>query len=214
MLGRLRLIPQDERFTELFTRSAENDREGARLLVDLLDNGGDLERKARRLKDVEHVGDEITHEIFAALHRTFVTPFDREDIAELARALDDVIDWVEEPARRLRLYRFTEATPLAQRFGRIVLDQSEQIVRAVGLLEHMRDDEEVLRAAREIHRLENEADDLAAEGMATLYDGVTDVPGMIRAVRLGDLYEVLETATDKAEHVAVVLQNIAVKRHS
>jgi predicted phosphate transport protein (TIGR00153 family) len=214
VLGRLRLIPRDERFVDLFTRSAENAREGARLLVALLEEGGDVERKARRLKDVEHVGDEITHEIFTALHRTFVTPFDREDIAELARALDDVLDWIEEPARRLHLYKVAEATPLAKRFGRIIVEQADQIVEAVGSLERMRDDERVLRAAREIHRLENEADDVAAEALAGLYDGVTDVPGMIRAVRWGDLYEVLEGATDKAEHVAVVLQNIAVKRHS
>ena len=98
MLTRLRLIPQDDRFFDLFNRSAENSLEGARLLNDLLINFVDVERKARHLKDIEHTGDEITHEVFRALNRTFVTPLDREDISHLASALDDVIDWMEEVA--------------------------------------------------------------------------------------------------------------------
>ena len=90
MLARLRLIPQDDRFFDLFNRSAENTLEGARLLNDLLVNYVDVDRKARHLKDIEHTGDEITHEVFRALNRTFVTPLDREDISHLASALDDV----------------------------------------------------------------------------------------------------------------------------
>src|SRR5919199_3248350 len=93
MLARLRLIPQDERFFELFNRSAANTLEGARILHDLLTNYVEVDRKARPLKDVEHTGDEITHEDFRALNRTFVTPIDREDISNLASSLDDVIDW-------------------------------------------------------------------------------------------------------------------------
>src|ERR671937_2361892 len=113
MLARLRLIPQDERFFDLFNRSASNTLEGARLLHDLLNNFVDVQRKARHLKDVEHTGDEITHEVFRALNRPFVTPIDREDISHLASALDDVIDWIEESARRLRLYKIDAPTPLA-----------------------------------------------------------------------------------------------------
>jgi predicted phosphate transport protein (TIGR00153 family) len=211
---RFRLIPETEPFFELFERSAANVLEGARLLVDLLEHGGDIERKARHLKDVEHVGDEITHEIFQALHRAFVTPIDRDDIAQLATALDDVLDWIEEPARRFRMYGIREATPAARRFGRIILEQCEQIVQAVARLERMKDGGDVLRAVWEIHRLENEADDVVTETLATLYDGVGDFPSLVRAIHWGDVYELLEDATDKAEHVAVVLQNIAAKRHS
>src|SRR5919205_3030013 len=116
MLARLRLIPQDDRFFDLFNRSAEITLEGARLLSDLLDNYVDVDRKARHLKDIEHRGDEITHEVFRALHRTFVTPLDREDISTLASALDDVIDWIEEIARRMYLYRIDEPTPIARKF--------------------------------------------------------------------------------------------------
>src|ERR671935_1193274 len=127
MLARLRLIPQDERFFDLFNRSASNTLEGARLLHELLNNFVDVERKARHLKDIEHTGDEITHEVFRALNRTFVTPIDREDISNLASALDDVIDWIEETARRIRLYRITEPTHIARQFATVILEQADQI---------------------------------------------------------------------------------------
>jgi predicted phosphate transport protein (TIGR00153 family) len=211
MLARLRLIPQDERFFDLFNRGAANTLEGARILHDLLTNFVDVERKARHLKDIEHTGDEITHEVFGALHRTFVTPIDREDISNLASALDDVIDWIEEVARRLNLYRIDQPTPIARQFARVILEQVEQIARAVPLLEH-RDQAETLNSAtQEIHRLENEADDLLADAIATLYDGVTEVPQLIIAMRWNDLYQLMEDATDKAEAVATALSNIALK---
>ena len=211
MLARLRLIPQDERFFDLFNRSAENNLEGARLLVDLLQNPTDLDRKARRIKDVEHTGDEITHEVFRALHRTFITPIDREDIGALAAALDDVIDWIEESARRINLYRIDEITPLARKMGDVIFEQCEEIARAVPLLEAKKYRGDLERSTHEIHRLENEGDDLLAEAVASLYDGVTEVPQLIKATRWGDIYQLLEDSTDKAEAVAKVLQNIALK---
>ena len=211
MLARLRLIPKDERFFDMFTKSAQNSLEGARLLVDLLDHFEDVDQKARALKAVEHRGDEITHEIFRALNRTFVTPIDREDISNLAGALDDVIDWTEEAARRLRLYKVDQTTPLARQLGHILLQQAELIARAVPLLQDRKSADALQQATQEIHRLENEGDDLLAEAVASLYDGVTEVPQLIKAMRWGDIYQLLEDATDKSEHVAVVLQNIAVK---
>jgi predicted phosphate transport protein (TIGR00153 family) len=211
MLARLRLIPQDERFFDLFNRGATNTLEGARVLTDLLDNFVEVDRKARHLKDIEHTGDEITHEVFGALHRTFITPIDREDISNLASSLDDVIDWIEEVARRIHLYRIDQPTPIARRFGKVILEQTEQIARAVPLLEDRRQAQTLQLATQEIHRLENEADDLLAEAIATLYDGVTEVPQLIKAMRWNDLYQLLEDTTDKAEYVATVLNNIALK---
>jgi len=211
MLARLRLIPQDARFFDLFNRSAENVLEGARLLDDLLQNYVDIERKARHLKDIEHTGDEITHEVFGALNRTFVTPIDRDDISNLASSMDDVIDWIEEVGRRIHLYRVDEPTPIARQFSRVILEQSEQIARAVPLLENRRDANPLQKAIEEIHRLENEADDLLAQAIAHLYDGVTEVPQLIKAMRWNDLYQLLEDTTDKCENVAVVLSNIALK---
>lgn len=211
MLARLRLIPQDERFFEMFNRAAENTLEGAQVLQDLLNNYVDVDRKARHLKDIEHTGDEITHEVFGALHRTFVTPLDREDISNLASSLDDVIDWIEEVARRVNLYKIEKPTPIACQFSQVILEQAEQIARAVPLLEQRHQADVMQRATQEIHRLENEGDDLLAEAIATLYDGVTEVPMLIRAMRWNDLYQLLEDTTDKAENVATVLNNIALK---
>ena len=211
MLARLRLIPHDDRFFDLFNRSAENILEGAQVLNDLLTTYVDIDRKARHLKDIEHTGDEITHEVFRALNRTFVTPLDREDISHLASALDDVIDWIEEIARRIRLYRIDQPTPIARQFSKVILEQAEQIARCVPLLAERRNMDELHRSTQEIHRLENEADDLLAEAVATLYDGVTEVPQLIKAMRWDDLYQLLEDTTDKAEGVATALSNIALK---
>src|ERR687889_784924 len=105
MLARLRLIPQDDRFFDLFNRSAENTLEGARALNELFANFVDVERKARHIKDIEHIGDEITHEVFGALNRTFVTPLDREDIRTLASSIDDFVDAIEDVGKRLWIYR-------------------------------------------------------------------------------------------------------------
>jgi uncharacterized protein len=211
MLARLRLIPQDARFFDLFNRSAENTLEGARLLDDLLQNYVDIERKVRHIKDIEHTGDEITHEVFGALHRTFVTPIDRDDISNLASAMDDVIDWIEEAGRRIYLYHVDEPTLIARQFSRVILEQCEQIARAVPLLENRREANHLQRAIEEIHRLENEADDLLAQAIAHLYDGVTEVPQLIKAMRWNDLYQLLEDTTDKCETVATVLSNVALK---
>src|SRR4051794_39526462 len=120
MLARFKLIPQDERFYDLFNRSAANTLEGARLLHDLMTNFVEVERKVRHLKDIEHTGDEITHEVFRALHRTFVTPIDREDISNLASSLDDVIDWIEEVGRRIHLYHIDQPTPIARQFSKVI----------------------------------------------------------------------------------------------
>lgn len=210
MLG-IRLIPRTGRFFALVQRSAELDREGARLLLDMVETWTDLERKARQLKDIEHQADETTHELFSDLNVTFVTPLDREDMSELAGALDDVIDWAEDASRRLRLYRLEQATPLAKQLARVLVDQTEQLVKAMGLLASTKNASLLEEATREIHRLENEGDELVADALAHLYDDAHDIPSLVTAIRWGEIYQVLETATDKAEHVAVVLNNIALK---
>lgn len=207
-----RLIPQNPRFFDLFRRSAELNVEAARLLAELLEGVDDVERAARKLKDVEHQADESTHEIFTALNVSFVTPLDREDISELASALDDVCDWIEEASKRMPLYRFQKGTPLARRFAKVIVEQCEQILAGVPHLRSSKEARALEAVTREIHRLENEGDDLFAEALAHLYDGVEDIPALIEAIRWGDLYQVLEGATDRAEHVAVVMHNVALKR--
>jgi predicted phosphate transport protein (TIGR00153 family) len=210
-MARFGLIPREERFFELFAKNADNALAAARALNELFDDYTDVERKVRRLKDIEHTADEVTHEIFHALDRSFVAPFDREDIARLAGALDDVIDWIEEAGKRLHVYRIAEPTELARRFGRVLLEQGECIARAVPLIAQSKKSPELREQVVELHRLENEADDFMVEALKTLYDGVTEVPALVMAVKWGDIYTVLEEATDKCEHVGVAIESILVK---
>jgi predicted phosphate transport protein (TIGR00153 family) len=211
VMRRLRFIPREERFFEMFNHSADTVLEGATLLLDILENYTDVERKARRLRDIEQNGDEITHQIFRALNRTFVTPLDREDISLLATRLDDVLDWVEEIGQRIHIYKVDQPTDLARRFGRVILDQARAIQRTVPLLERVKDAEGIQKSIVEIHRLENEADDILAEALAGLYDHATDIPSLVRSMRWSDIYELLEEATDKGEGVAIALESIVVK---
>src|SRR6266705_5430194 len=131
-----RFLPRDEHFFDYFHKAAGNAAEVAQALRDLLDHYVEVERKARRVRDLEHRGDEITHQIFNALNRTFVTPLDREDIAELAGRLDDFVDAIEEATRRIWLYRIDEPTEHARLLARIISDQAALFPTAVPLLEN------------------------------------------------------------------------------
>jgi predicted phosphate transport protein (TIGR00153 family) len=206
-----RLFPREERFFGMFRDAAANVAVTADALLDLIVDYTNVETKVARIKDLEHTGDRLTHEISDALSRAFVTPFDREDIARLANALDDVVDYTEEAARRFFTYRIEAPTALAEKFARIIVEQGRIIAQAVPLLDGLAQDERLQRYTVELHRLEDEADRLMDEALATLYDGVTDVPGNILAEKWNDIYRVLEGATDRAEDVAAALGTIAVK---
>ena len=206
-----RFIPQEERFFDLLNQSAATVLDGANALVDFLDHYTDIERKARKLKDIEHSGDEITHEIFSALNRTFITPLDREDISELAEALDDVLDWTEEVSRRMYIYKIDQPTELAKKFAHVIAEQAQEIHQMVPLLLNKKARPMIEKSKAEIHRLENEADDLLVDALGSLYDNANDVQALKDAIRWADLYQIMEGATDNAEHVATVLQNIVVK---
>lgn len=211
MLGRIRLLPQDERFFELFGRGAQTGVDGARLLLDLLEHYQDVDRKTRRIRDLERSGMEITNDIVRALNRTFITPLDREDINALASAMSDLLDWIEECARRMRLYKIRRTPKLAQQMGHIILEQAEQIATAVTLVGRRDFGPELQQALDEVRRLEDEADDMLGEAVAGLYDGVADVPALVAAMRLEGIYNFLEETTDKAQNVAGVLQTISIK---
>lgn len=206
-----RLFPREERFFAMFERAAQNLASGADQLLELMLDYTDVEQRVARIKDTEHEGDRITHDIFDALNRAFVTPFDREDIARLAAALDDVLDYTEEAARRFRTYKIEHPTELARKLARVIVEQSKIIAQAVPLLDGLAQKELLHQYTVELHRLENEGDALTEEALGTLYDGVTEVPDLVRAVQWSDIYAVLEGATDRAEDVAVALDTIVVK---
>ncbi len=180
-----KLLPRDARFFEYFRAASSNAVEVAQLLLDLFQRYEDVERRTRRIRDLEHRGDEITHQLYNALNSTFVTPLDREDIHDLAGKLDDFIDYIEEVARRLRLYRIDQPTELAQLLARIICEQAVVIGQAVALLEHERNSETLLRHIVEVNRLEDEGDDVLDRALAGLYDGASDVTALVKAIRWG-----------------------------
>jgi predicted phosphate transport protein (TIGR00153 family) len=177
-------------------------------LVDLFDNYTDVENKVRRLKDLEHEGDYITHEIIQSLHLTFVTPIDREDIAHLANSLDDVMDFMEAAAKMCFIYRIAKPTERARELASIILKISHSLNEVMPLLHHKEKFSQVLEQCVEINRLENEADVVHHEALAELFD---DTPDVINIIKWREVYEHLESATDKAEDVANVLEAVVLK---
>ncbi|MDI3340863.1 MAG: DUF47 family protein [Sphaerobacter sp.] len=206
-----RFLPRDAQFFALFREAVANAVETAEVLANMLATMEDVERKARRLRDLEHRGDEITHRVFSALNSTFVTPIDREDIRDLASQLDDFVDYIEEAGRRISLYRIAECNERAALFGKVLSEQAQILAEAIPHLEHAKERDRVLRYTVEINRLENEADDALSQALAVLYDGVDDIPGLIKAIRWGELYQLLEDATDRAENVANTMEGIVLK---
>ena len=201
----VRLIPRETRFFEMFSEMANNLTEGAKLLKAILQDMKDVESRVEQLKTIEHRGDEMTHDILTRLNQTFITPFDREDIHKLASSLDDVLDYVHAAGERLVMYKITEFTPSAPQLADVIVRQGEQLCRAV---EHLEKKNNVLQYCVEINRLENEADRIASMALGQLFETETNP---IALIKKKELYEVLETATDKAEDAANVIESVVVK---
>ena len=211
VLSRIGLFPREERFFDLFERNAHNLVEGAKALLLAFENADTLETQRVHLTEVEHWADEVTHQIMAALNRTFVTPIDREDIADLAHALDDVMDYMEAALTRMLLFRLQEATQLAHELARIILAQAESINRAMPLLRNKGAMGGIQECLVEINRLENEGDRALERALAGLYDDLPDLTALVERMKWREVYELLETATDRAEDVANVLEAIVLK---
>ena len=201
----IRLIPRETKFFRMFAEVSQNVTEGARLLQDILKSPAHMDERLAQLQAIEHRGDEMTHAIITALNQTFITPFDREDIHRLTSSLDDVLDFVNAAGMRLRLYRINEPPPVAAELAGLIVQQSEELAQGVSLLEQ---NQRVLEHCVEVNRLENEADRVSRNAIAELFDNEKDP---IRLIKMKELYEVLETATDKAEDAANVLEAVALK---
>jgi uncharacterized protein len=202
---RLPFIPREEKFFDLFIEDAQNVVAGARLLEELFRSYDQRERIASQLRDLEHRGDTISHDIGQKLETTFITPFDREDIQELISRLDDVIDFIEEVADTCILYKIDEPTPAVIAQAEIVVKQTEEIVRA---LEKLRGFKGLAPHWIEIHRLENEGDRVARQAIADLFTNGTDP---IEIIKWKDMYGLLEDTIDSCEDVANVIERIVVK---
>ena len=201
----IRLIPRETKFFRMFAEVSQNVTQGARLLQEILKDPINMGERLDQLQEIEHRGDEMTHAIITALNQTFITPFDREDIHRLTTSLDDVLDFVNSAGVRLRLYRIDAPPPVAAELAGFIVQQSEQLDQGVSVLEQNR---RVLEHCVEVHRLENEADRVSRKAIAELFDTEKDP---IRLIKIKELYEVLETATDKAEDAANVLEAVALK---
>ena len=203
-----RIIPRDEEFFSLFTKASENIVEGAERLKDLLDQFDDLRERARQIEEVEHKGDTITHDIVRKLNTTFITPIDREDILALASSLDDVIDLIDAAATRLMLYKVTETTPHARELGFLILKCVQELHKGIVHLPSSKGRDHVYEHCVEVNSLENEADRVCRDAIAYLFDNETDP---IFILKWKEIYETLETATDRCEDAANVLEGVALK---
>ncbi|MES2209110.1 MAG: DUF47 family protein [Chloroflexota bacterium] len=202
---RLRLIPREERFFDLFAEDAANVLGAARLLEAMLRSYDVLERRAGEIRDAEHRGDELSHEIGHRLEATFVTPFDREEIHALISGLDDVLDFVEEVADTFVLYRIDAPTAVAIQQASIIVRQCEQLHEA---LTHLRGFRGLEKYWIEVHRLENEGDQLARQAIADLFSGGGDP---LEVIKWKEVYALLEATIDKCEDVANIIERITIK---
>jgi predicted phosphate transport protein (TIGR00153 family) len=201
----VRFIPRETKFFDMFTEMANNLTEGARLLKTILEDMRDVDARVQQLKTIEHRGDEMTHDVLTKLNQSFITPFDREDIHKLASSLDDVLDFVYAAGERLVMYKISGITPSAAQLADVVVRQGEQLCKAVSLLDK---NDNVLQYCVEIKRLENEADRITRSALAQLFDVETDP---IALIKKKELYEAMETASDKAEDAANVIESVVVK---
>jgi predicted phosphate transport protein (TIGR00153 family) len=200
-----RLIPREVRFFDDFVALAEQIRAGATLLEEMLAPEQPVWDKADEIKEVEHNCDFLTHEIIQRLHRTFVTPLDREDIHALARSLDDVMDAIDASAAIIRLYRIERVRPDARELGRIIKASVDQMVRGLKALERRTG---VAESAVEINRLENQADRIHQAAVRSLFDDERDA---IEIMKWKEILDFLEDATDRCEDVANVVEGVIVK---
>ncbi len=205
-MARLTLIPQKREFFELYNRAAQNNVAIAELLVELLDRYPEgADDLVRDVKELEHEGDRLTHELVDLLNRTFVTPFDRDDMYRLAGALDDICDHVDEAAGRIVAYGVAEIREQARGQAQVIRRAAAKLAEAVGGLEGFK---ESRRELIELRELEDEGDRLAHDGVSSLF---TDDADPLTVIRWKDIHEGLEEAVDACENAADVLEAILVK---
>ncbi len=201
-------IPSEGKFFELFNKLSDKLVQGAKDFKELLPKTSEHENFYRRIKEVEHEGDELTHETMALLHRTFITPMDREDIRSLVSGMDDVLDCMDAVAARIFLYKPTTLPSTIHKFADINLLATQKVRDCVVMLNKIKDPEKILQNCVEIHRLENDADHLLRSDIADLFANEKDVRELIK---LKEVFELLELVTDKCEDVANVIEGIVLE---
>jgi len=201
-----RFFSRSKKFFEMFGEAARNVHQGAKALEQMLREFQGNADQWRAVEEYEHEGDKITHRIIRTLHQSSMTPTDREDIHKLAATLDDVLDLIEGAAFRMAMYRVNKPTPEAIRLAGIIVRCTEQIVQGVSALPEV---DRIQAPCIEINRLENEADEVSRAAIAALFTGDT---APLDVIKWKEIYETMETATDKGEDVANLLEEIVLKR--
>ncbi|HEY91775.1 MAG TPA: DUF47 domain-containing protein [Dehalococcoidia bacterium] len=205
---RIPFIPREEKFFGQFEDSADNIVKASKVLKDLVDKWDCIEQRVEEIRELEHTGDSITHEIIARLHRTFVTPFDREDIALLAKSLDDIMDFIDAAAGDMLIYKVNQPGKRARELADIIVQASTEVQSAVRDLRHKARLKQAMSTCVEINRLENAADVVYRAALAELFDDSTEVHDIIK---WREIYEHMESATDRCEDVANVIEGVALK---
>ncbi|HUT66981.1 MAG TPA: DUF47 domain-containing protein [Dehalococcoidales bacterium] len=205
---RLPFVPKEHKFFELFEESAQNIVKAAESLKEMINDWQFVDSRVAEITELEHRGDTITHQIISLLHRTFVTPFDREDIAMLAHTLDDIIDFVHSAADAMFIYKIQSPTERAKQLADIIVRGAAEVEKAVRGLRKRSELKHIMERCVEINRLENMADRVYRAAIAELFENTEDIAEVIK---WREIYGHMESATDRCEDVANVLEGVALK---
>jgi len=207
-MPRFPFMPKEHKFFDLFEQSTQNIIKAAKALKEMLDTWQFIDSRVAEITELEHDGDSITHQIISLLHRTFVTPFDREDIAMLAHTLDDVLDFIHSAADAMFIYKISKPTDRAKELADVIVLGAVELDKAIACLRHKGEFKHMLEGCVEINRLENAADRIYRAAIGELFDNAKD---MVEIIKWREIYEHMETATDRCEDVADVIEGVALK---
>lgn len=203
-----RLMPTEGKFFDLFNQHAALGVKCAQEMVALMTNFDDLDIRVHAIETLEKQADKITHHTIDLLHKTFITPLDRDDIHQLITRMDDILDLLEDAAQTISLYDIKAITPEAKRLAELCLGCVEKVEAAVGLLHNMDNSRQILAICAEIDRLESDADHVMRAAMSKLF---RDEPDVRNLIKLKAIYETLESVTDRCEDVANIIEGIIVE---
>jgi predicted phosphate transport protein (TIGR00153 family) len=203
-----RLMPTEGKFFDLFNQHAALCVKGAEEMVGLMTNFDDLENRVHAVESIEKQADKITYATVDLLHKTFITPIDRDDIHKLITRMDDILDLMEDAAQTVSLYDLKSVTPEAKRLAELCLACCQKVAQAVGLLHNMANSRQIVGICEEIDRLESDADHVMRAAMSKLF---RDEPDVRTLIKLKAIYEILETVTDRCEDVANIIEGIIVE---
>ncbi len=204
------LVPKDKKFFTMFEKATSNLVSISKLLCEMANTSSPERRSelAKGIDDLEHVGDLITHDIFSELAATFITPFDREDIHSLTSAIDDIVDHCHGASKRIILYKFERISPAMQKLAELILQGAEELHKAVCELRNMKNVSSMREACVRINSIENHADDIFDMAVAQLFE---EEKNAIEIIKTKEVLQTLETATDKCEDAANVIESIMIK---